>query len=154
VGKVREPHGPRMEALAAASSVLAVISLALQLADNFQRLVDFWDSVKGAPAEVAEIRSQLRILGALLRGIELDVRHSPGDDEGTLGRDCLLVCKGSVANLEKLSKEWDQELSRNPVLRKWSCLKKALRENQLARYWSELERAKGTLIMYQCLKNG
>ena len=68
-----------MEALAAASSVLAVVSLALQLADNVQRLVDFWDSVKDAPTEVAEIRSQLRILAALLRSIELDAERSTSD---------------------------------------------------------------------------
>jgi hypothetical protein len=143
-----------MEALAAASSVLAVVSLAIQLADNVQRLIDFWDSIKEAPTEVAEIRSQLRILGTLLRGIELDIRYYPSDDEGTLGHDCLLVCKGSIAKLEKLSKEWDQELSRNGIRWKWSCLKKALRENELARYWVELERAKSTLIMHQCLRNG
>jgi hypothetical protein len=153
VEKVREPHRPRMEALAVASSVLAVVSFTLQLADNVQRLLDFWDSVKDAPAEVSEIRSQLRILSALLKGIELNSRHSPSDGD-ILGYDCLLVCKGNIAKLENLSEEWNQELSRNGIQRKWSCLRKALRENQLARYWSELERAKSTLIMYQCLRNG
>jgi hypothetical protein len=143
-----------MEALAAASSVLAVISLALQLADNVQRLIDFWDSVKDAPTEVTEIRSQLRILGALLSSIEPEASHSSIDDGNSMGNDCLLVCTESIAKLEKLSKEWDQELSRNGIRRKWVCLRKALREKELARYWSELERAKSTLIMYQCLKNG
>ena len=143
-----------MEALAAASSVLAVVSLALQLADNVQRLIDFWDSVKDAPTEVTEIRSQLRVLGALLSSIESEASHSPNDDGSSLGNDCLLVCKESIAKLEKLSKGWNQELNRNGTRRKWVCLRKSLREKELARYWSELERAKSTLIMYQCLKNG
>lgn len=143
-----------MEVLAAASSVFAVVSLALQLADNVQRLVDFWDSVKDAPSEVAEIRSQLRVLGALLRRIEIDVQHAASDDGDSLGHECLVICKGSVAKLEKLSRELDHELSRNGIQRKWSCLRKALREKELASYWSELERAKSTLIMYQCLRNG
>ncbi|KAE9379389.1 ankyrin [Stipitochalara longipes BDJ] len=143
-----------MEALAAASSVLAVVSLALQLADNVQRLIEFWNSVKDAPAEVLEIRSQLRILGALLRSIELDGQQSPSDDGDSLGHDCLLVCNASVAKLEKLSNGWSRELGRIGIRRKWSCLKKALREHELARYWTELERAKSTLLMYQCLRNG
>jgi hypothetical protein len=144
-----------MEVLATASSVLAVVSLALQLADNVQRLVDFWDSVKEAPVEAAEIRSQLQILGALLNSIEREGRRSPNDDGSSLGHGCLLVCKGSVAKLEKLSNGWEQELSRNgSIRRKWSCLRKALKGNELDRYWCELERAKSTLIMYLCLRNG
>jgi hypothetical protein len=143
-----------MEALAAASSVLAVVSLALQLADNVQRLVDFWDSVKDAPTEVAEIRSQLRILAALLRSIELDAERSTSDGGDILGHDCLLVCKGSVVKLEKLSNGWSRELGRMGIRRKWSSLKKTFREHELARYWTELERAKSTLMMYQCLRNG
>jgi hypothetical protein len=145
-----------MEVLAAASSVFAVVSLALQLADNVQRLADFWDSIKDGPAEVSEIRSHLGILGSLLRTIELDAGHSPNPngDENGLGHDCLVICKGSIAKLEKLSNGWDQELSRSGIRRKFSCLRKAVREKELARYWRELERAKSTLIMYQCLRNG
>jgi hypothetical protein len=143
-----------MEVLAAASGVFDVVSLALQLVDNVQRLVEFWDSVKEAPAEVAEIRSQLRVLSALLRSIEIDVQHASSDDGDSLGHECLIVCKGSVAKLEKLSKEWEHELSRNGIRRKWTCVRKALRERELASYWSELERTKSTLIMYQCLRNG
>jgi hypothetical protein len=143
-----------MEALGAASSVIAVISLGLQLANSVQRLVDFWDSVKDAPSEVAEIRSQLKVLGALLRSIESDTHQSLSDSESSLGNDCLLICKASVAKLEKLSKAWNQELSRTGIRRKWSCLKKAFGEKKLASYWGELERAKSMLILYQCLKNG
>jgi hypothetical protein len=143
-----------MEVLAAASSVFAVVSLALQLADNVQRLVGFWDSVKDAPSEITEIRSELRVLGVLLKRIEIDAQHAASDDGDILEHECLVICKGSVAKLEKLSRELNHELSRNGIRRKWSCLRKALQEKKLASYWSELERAKSTLIMYQYLRNG
>ena len=81
-----------MEVLAAASSVLAVVSLALQLATTVQQLVHFWDSIKEAPAEVEEIRSQRRILGALLRSIENDAGRSSDVDGSSLAHDCLLIC--------------------------------------------------------------
>jgi hypothetical protein len=45
-------------------------------------------------------------------------------------------------------------LSRNGIRRKWSCLRIALKEKQLSSYRCELERAKSTLTMYQCLRNG
>lgn len=143
-----------MEGLAAASSVLAVVSLALQLADNVQRLIEFWDSVKEAPAEVSGIRSQLRILGVLLKSIERDLPQSPSDGDSDLGHACLVVCGESLLKLEKLSEGWDQELNSGSIRRKWTCLKKALRENELARYWNQVDRAKSTLMMYQCFSNG
>jgi hypothetical protein len=143
-----------MEALAAASSVIAVVSIALQLANSVQQLIEFWDSVKDAPSDAAEIRSQLKVLGALLRSIEDDGQHPLNDNGDSSEDDCLHACKASVAKLETLSQEWDRELSRNGIRRHWSCLRKACSEKKLASYWSELERAKSTLIIYQCLRTG
>jgi hypothetical protein len=53
-----------------------------------------------------------------------------------------------------LSRELDKGLNGNGIRRKWTCLKKAFREKQLAGYWAEIERAKSKLIMYQSLRNG
>lgn len=143
-----------MEVLAATSSVLAVVSLALQLATTVQHLVDFWETVKDAPAEVEEIRSQLRVLSALLRSIEVDTKHSSDDDGSSLAHDCLLICQRSIFKLEKLSKKWNDELSRGGMRQKWSCVRKAMKEKELASYWDELERTKSTLLLYQSSRNG
>jgi hypothetical protein len=143
-----------MEALAAASSVFAVVSLAGQLASNIQALIEFWESMKEAPAEVAEIQCQLRILRALLQSIDLDYQHAEASSENDIAKGCFGVCAASISKLENLSTELNKGLNGNGVQRRWTRLKKALRERKLATYWSELERAKSTLIMYQGWRSG
>jgi uncharacterized protein YPO0396 len=138
-----------MEALAAASSVFAV-----QLASNVQTLIEFWESMKEAPTEVDRIKSQLRILRALLQSIEVDTHQAATGDNNEIARACLVICATSILKLERLSTEFHRGLNGNGIQRNWTRLKKALREKKLAAYGSELERAKSTLIMYQGWTNG
>ena len=143
-----------MEALAAASSVFAVVSLTVQLTSNVQTLIEFWESLKEAPAEVNEIKSQLRVLRALLQSIEIDAHQAAAGDNNEIAQGCLGICATSIIKLEKLSTEFHKGLNGNGVQRNWTRLKKALREKKLAAYGNELERAKSTLIMYQGWRSG
>jgi hypothetical protein len=138
-----------METLGAASSVFAVVSFAVQL---IRSLVDFWDSVKEAPAEVEQIKTELQILGSLVGSIAKDADATTGP--GDVSHQCLVACTASIGKLEKLSRDLNHGLNDHGIKRKWTCLKKALREKQLASYRNEIERAKSMLIMYQCLRNG
>lgn len=143
-----------MEALGAISSVFAVVSLALQLSSNIQHLIEFWDSVNEAPDEIAQIKSQLRVVGELLRCIEDDIQDPTNEREERMGTQCLQLCNASIMKLERVTKELDTGLSGNGLRRRWTCLRKALRERQLASYWDEIERTKSVLIMYQGWRNG
>lgn len=142
-----------MEALGAASSVFAVVSLVLQLNSNIQKLIEFWDSVKEAPDEIAQIKSQLRVLGELLRCIGVDTQRATRDGMVNIGIQCLQVCYASIAKLGKATKELDKGLNGNGVRRRWTCLRKAMRERELASHWDEVERTKSMLIMYQGWQN-
>ena len=54
-----------MDVLSATSSVIAVISLAIQLGDKTKKLCDFWKDMKGAPQEVEQIISDVSITASL-----------------------------------------------------------------------------------------
>lgn len=144
-----------MEVLGAVSSVFAVTSLAVQLGSTVQRLFDFWDSVKEAPAEVAQIKSHLAVLGTLLRSIESDDFIGAENDqpETKTGIECLRLCMASFKRLETLSEALDTGLKGSGVRRCWTRMKKPMRDNEMTRYWSELERAKSMLILYQGWRN-
>jgi hypothetical protein len=98
-----------MEALGAASSVFTVVSLAVQLVSNIQRLADFWDSVKEAPAEVEQIKTELQVLGSLVGSIAKDtgVTIGPGD----VSHQCLAACTASIGKLERLRRDLDNGLN-------------------------------------------
>ena len=51
-----------MEGLSAAASVIAVSSLAFQLAEGTKKLFEFWDSIQNAPEEVNDIKLELESL--------------------------------------------------------------------------------------------
>lgn len=143
-----------MEALAAASSVLAVVSVTVQLGSIVQKLIRFWDSVKDAPTDIADIKAHLRVLCALLRSIEIDLSRPTSFEDASLANDCLAVCRTSVGKLETVTSRLDVGLEPITIWRKWACLRKALSEKELEIYWRELERAKSMLLLYQGLRNG
>ena len=142
-----------MEALTAASSVLAVVSVAIQLTSGIQKLVWFWDTIQDAPASVLELKSHLKVLGALIGAIEKDLIGKPIED-GALAKECLDICLSSVGELEVLTRELDGALQGRGVKRRWACLKKAFRVKRLEGCWAEVERAESLLLLYQGHRNG
>ncbi|KAG4442623.1 hypothetical protein IFR05_001879 [Cadophora sp. M221] len=145
-----------MEALAAASSVLAVISVAVQLTSSIQKLISFWDSIIDAPAEILEIKTHLLVFCEVLRAIETDSIQCKAENASdvSLANDCLGICVTSIEKLEMLTRELDVGLQKRGVKRKWMCLKKVVREKKVLSYWAEVERAKSMLLLYQRLRNG
>lgn len=59
----------RMEALGAAASVIAVLSLALQLSQAIESTKDIWKNIKAAPGEVDSVLQDLDLLNGILDGI-------------------------------------------------------------------------------------
>ena len=55
-----------MGGLSAAASVIAVTSLAFQLAESIQKVSKFWDPIQSAPEEINNINSELQVLRTVL----------------------------------------------------------------------------------------
>lgn len=65
-----------------------------------------------------------------------------------------LAAASSVEKLEMLTRDLDVGLQKRGVKRKWTCLKKVVKEKKIQSYWAEVERAKSMLLLYQGLRNG
>ena len=57
--------------------VIAVTSLAIQLANGFIKLFQFWDSIRGAPEEISVIMDDPMLLSAVLRDISHGEEQAP-----------------------------------------------------------------------------
>jgi hypothetical protein len=55
-----------MDGLSSGASILAVVSLAIQLADSVKKIYEFWESVQDAPETIRQITSDLRLLAKVL----------------------------------------------------------------------------------------
>ena len=72
-----------MDGLSGAASGIAVASIAIQLADSIKKLYEFWESVQDAPNDIRAVVKELRLLSAVLEGIQSNERRYGPDPTTT-----------------------------------------------------------------------
>lgn len=136
-----------MEGLSAAASSIAVISVAVQLAESFKKLCDFWKSIKEAPENIKAISVDLELLSSVLTQVALETQHVEPD--ATLIA-ALNSCCVKVKTLTTILNEIEPGFASTKFrVRKWTALKAALKHGELLKFQEALERLKGTLLLVQ-----
>lgn len=136
-----------MEGLSAAASGITVVSVAVQLADSFKKLCDFWKSIKEAPENIRAISVDLELLSSVLTQIALETQHVEPD--ATLIA-ALNSCCVKVKTLSTILNEIEPGFASTKLrVRKWTALKAALKHGDLMKFQETLERLKGTLLLVQ-----
>ena len=135
------------EVLGVVASGISIGSLAIQLVDSVQQILDIWSSIKGAPENVQDLLEELRILGELLSELTEN-----GDEQAVPTRKSLLLaaqyCKKAIASVDKVLKDLaDGIASSKGRTRNWSAIKAAVKDKVLERSMSRLERAKSLLVL-------
>ncbi|TVY81433.1 hypothetical protein LSUE1_G001778 [Lachnellula suecica] len=134
-----------------ATALLAVVSVAVQLADGCIKLYMFWDSIKGAPEEVAGVMDDLLLLSTVLEDISSHKRLAPSV---TVGLRCCLT---KVRELNCIVEEFDLSFrSTSRRERLWSAFKATTKSKQLKRFRESLSETKSTLmlaLMYQSIQH-
>ncbi|KAF7903724.1 uncharacterized protein EAF01_006773 [Botrytis porri] len=88
-----------MEGLSSASAAFAVISLAVHLAESVNKLVEFWQAIEDAPADICDLFNDLKLLSAaLIQNGKKFAQHSPYDPiaERTLSKCQKRVHDGRI----------------------------------------------------------
>ncbi|KAE8441980.1 hypothetical protein EG329_004106 [Mollisiaceae sp. DMI_Dod_QoI] len=138
-----------MDPLSGAASVIAVVTLAAQLADGLRKLVDFWKQVQKAPAEVSALFDDLENLSATLAEAELN-HDERGLDPITdrILRDCqkrvFLLCN----KISPSSRGLDSSSFKR---RKWSAFRITLDKAEIEGLRRAIEKAETTLILVKVI---
>ena len=137
-----------MDGLSSAASVIAVVSIAVQLADSIKKLCEFWGSVQEAPEEIQNMKADLEPLSAVLSEIALDVQqHQIPDDTSTTVLNQYRSKVGILnAIIEKIEPHFALKSCR---ARTWSAIRTALKKKRLKKLHMTLEGLKTTLILVQ-----
>lgn len=136
-----------MDGLSGAASGIAVVSIAIQLADSVKKLCDFWDSVKDAPDDIHMVLTDLRLLSNVLAEIAHDEQHAQPDATLPLALDgCWTYVNILTALLDKLEPGF---ASRSARIRRWTAIKAVMKGGDLAKFQEALERMKSTLLLVQ-----
>ena len=134
-----------MDGLSAAASVIAVTSLALQLAQSTKKLFEFWDSIQNAPEEVNDIKLELESLRNVLEQIGHEAQHQPPN---RLVEPALRLCSRKMNTVRSLSTDIESGFTSSKICtRKWSALRAVWSRKKLEKVQNSLERLKATLIL-------
>lgn len=135
-----------MDGLSGAASVIAVASIAVQLADSVKKLYDFWDSVKHGPQVVQTIKKDLRTLEAVLDEVAFEDHQGLYSTRAT--RLALETCRAHVESLENIVSPLQLNLTLGGRRsRHWVGLKAAFREDRMTKFRHTLQEAKVTLVL-------
>ena len=136
-----------MDALSSAASGMAVVSLAVQLAENIKKLCDFWNSIKDAPEDIREIAMELELLSSVLARIAYETQD-PIPDASFVAT--LSGCSVKVKKLTALLNEMEPGFSSASLrARKWTAFKAVLKHGKLTKFQEGLDRLKATLLLVQ-----
>ena len=134
-----------MEGLSAAASVIAVSSLAFQLAEGTKKLLEFWDSIQNAPEEVNDIKLELESLRNVLEQIGREAQHQPPNQ---LVEPILRSCSRKINTIKSLTADIESGFASSKIYtRKWSALQAVLSRKKLEKVQRSLERLKATLLL-------
>ena len=134
-----------MEGLSAAASVIAVTSLAFQLAESTQKLFEFWDSVQHAPEEINDIKSELESLRDVLEQIGHDAQHQPASPSTV---SALRLCSEKINAIRSLTADIESGFTCSRIhTRKWSALQVAFKRERIEKVQNSLNRLKATLTL-------
>lgn len=134
-----------MDAISGAGSAIAIVSLAIQLADSIAKLSDFLESIQEAPDKIKSILTDLHVLSLIL--------HDIRDHQNKYGSNASVVTAlGSlelrVTAFMALIRQYEPsfESSRRRI-RKWTAVKAAFKEKKLKDFQLSLNNTKITLSL-------
>ena len=137
--------GHAMDGLSAAASVIAVASLAFQLAESTKNLFEFWDSVQHAPEEINDIKSELESLRNVLEQIGHEAQHQPSSPSTA---SALRLCSRKINTIRSLTADIESGFTCSRIrTRKWSALRAAFKREKIEKVQNSLNRLKATLIL-------
>ncbi len=136
-----------MDGLSAAASLMAVTSLAFQLAHTTKQLFEFWESIQDAPEDIRKIKSDLEFLTKVLEYIAREARQQSPDH---LMESALRLCSDKIDTIMSLTLALEPNFASGKlVVRKWGAFRLVLKRDKFKQLRKSLDRMKDTLMMVQ-----
>ena len=134
-----------MDGLSAGASGIAVVSIAIQLAESIKRLSDFVGSIQEAPKDIESILFELQMLSGTLDDIRL---HSSVYNANSNTEFVLEKLERKITAFLNLANQYKPGLdSKSRRTRKWNALKIAFKSDKFKKIRESLNETKITLIL-------
>ena len=128
-----------MDGLSAVSSAFAVVSLAIQCADGLIKMHDFFERIKHASEEIANISNDLRLLSGIVEKLHL---------EEQVYHNVLEHLRTKVSQMQGIVVEIESGFKSGRTRdRHWSAFKAVKSSAAIRRFRQSLEETKTTLMI-------
>lgn len=130
-----------------AAGVIAIASIAIQLADSIKKLSDFWNAVKEAPSDVQIIIADLDLLCNVLEEIASEAQWTQSD---AVLEKILCGCAMNIKQLDAILQELQPGFaSTKRSVRQWTAIKSVLKWDKINKFQVILDRLKSSLMLVQ-----
>jgi hypothetical protein len=141
------PPSFAMDGLSGASGVIAVVSVAIQLAECIKQLVEFGKAVEDAPPRISALFHALEVLESVLSHFHRINSRIAFDD---VNEAVLNNCQQRISALLTTIQPSILKLQSNKLAsRTWSAFKITLRREEIQLLQRAIEEAKSTLQLVQ-----
>jgi hypothetical protein len=140
------------EAFGVIASGFSVASLAMQILENINKVINFCESIREAPTDIQRILLELQLLSNIVSSIQLvfEKRSLPEISEAMIKKSLDLV-RHDISKLSDLSLDLERKLnSEKRITRTWARVQTVLSEKKITVLKDHPECAKGTLQLLQC----
>lgn len=146
-----------MEVLGGAASVIGVASLAIQVCEELKKVHDFWQSVKDAPDDIAQISAEIKLFITWLAIIANNYQRQGFDlrnPNHVAATDTLKICRATVQDVNNGVEDLERWFSKGSSSRRWASIKFVFRKDKREKLMKQIERMKTLLIIVQTSYNG
>jgi hypothetical protein len=123
--------------------VVGVVSLGVQLAESLQKVKRFYDTVRDAPARLADIIDEIGALSDILTELEQDPTSS-GSSAGPTMQRCVAACRKAVDRFSTLSDSLEGRMKRSKGR---GSVRFAMKNESIESVIASLESSKSNLVL-------
>jgi hypothetical protein len=138
-----------MEALAAASSVIAVVGLSGQVLQGCSFIRQILSNARNAPEDLQLLITELSIIERVASSIEKSASSLSNEFLVEDAKPALEFCHEAVGKLQAVVEKYSDPVSSSTVKQWGRRLNMAMSTEKIAKHVARLERAKGHLLEVQ-----
>ncbi|MCJ1478343.1 hypothetical protein MMC13_007021 [Lambiella insularis] len=137
------------EALGAVASGISIGALAIHIASSVQQILEFWSSVKSAPADVQILLEELELLAEILSTVDKNGADAKSSMRQVSAVKALRCCQNAASCIDAVVRDLTDGFAMPQGRRYWTAVKAVLKDKRLTKALQRLERAKTLLSLAQ-----
>lgn len=137
------------EVLGVVAGGIGIVSLAIQIVENLNKVIRFCESIKEAPTDIQRIIKELQLLSDIMSTLQLVHGKRRGTGQA-MTKNCLDLVTHDISKLSDLSSYLEQRLNSNKIItRTWARVRTVFSEKKIAMLRDHLESATSRLQLLQ-----